>query len=539
VVRTTKSVTGATPFLYVTMQFSAAVQANVISAESVTLASAPATGTQYFVEIDDVTSAPGTKIVSIGPGTVSGSVVTIANPATGNAATPEFLTGHSYLFQFYSTSVAQTQQVAGSPIAHVIVVTMENRTPDNLFGSSALTNGAPYPGADVKNLGGGFVGLEDYRDVGHSYPELVAEWDHGKMDGFANADIYPLGSSTPIHTPANFANSVVTPTETYIYHTLAYQYGFADRMFSDRLVPSFPGHLFMIAGQSVANDDPTTAQWGCDAPSTSLVPTFGSPETSGPSVFPCFDYQTIGDQMDAANISWKYYSGPPGTIDGNIDAYGAIKHIRYGSDFNKVVPYGSIDSDIQNCTLPSVSYINAPAFASDHAATLSAGGPGFVGDLYLKVQESHTSANANCNYAANTVMIVTWDDAGGWADHVVPPVDASGASYGFRVPLIVMSPYAVSGYSAAKPTGYLPFVSHVQHSFGSIIRFIQKNYGLPVGGLGQRDAVSDDLSDMFNYSQTPVPPLSGVLLQDFQRRVDSAKSTEVNTPPGTPVDDDK
>jgi phospholipase C len=538
--RSTSSVTGASPFLYVTLQFSATVQTSLLTSESVTLANGPQTGFSYYVEIDDITSAPATKVVSIGPGTVSGSTVTIANPTKGNAAFPNLLAGHTYVLQYYATSAAQGQQVAGSPLAHVIVVTMENRTPDNLFGSSALTGGAPYPGADVKNLGGGFVGLEDSRDVGHSYPELVAEWDGGKMDGFPNADIYPLGSSTAIHTPANFANSVVTPTETYIYHALAYQYAFADRMFSSRLAPSFPGHLYLVAGQSVADDDPNSSQWGCDEPAGTSVPTFGTPETSGASVFPCFDYQTIGDQMDAAGITWKYYSGVPGTIDGNIDAYGAIKHIRYGADFStKVTNYDQIDSDLINCNLPSVSYVNAPAFASDHAATLSAGGPGFVGDLYLELQETHTAANANCNYAANTVMIVTWDDSGGWADHVTPPVDSTGASYGMRVPMIVMSPYTVSGYTSAKPSGYLPFVSHVQHDFGSIIRFIQTNFGMTPGGLGQRDATADNLSDMFNYKQTPVPPLAGILLQDFQRRVQTAKAEYGKMPAGTPVDDDK
>lgn len=435
-----------------------------------------------------------------------------------------------------------TQQVSGSPIAHVIVVTMENRTPDNLFGSSFLTSNGPYPGADVKTQGGIATSLASPLDPGHSYPQLVAEWNNGAMNGFVSDPVYQIGISAPLpaNLTAGFALGYVPSTENILYHQLAYQYAFADRMFSSRLVASFPGHQFLVAGQSGAADNPPTTIWGCDSPAGTLAPTFGPPETAGPGATPCYDYQTLGDLLDSKGISWAYYSGPPGTIDGNIDAYGAIKHIRYGADFAKVsTPLTNINNDIQNCNLPSVTYINAPTFASDHSATLSAGGPGFVGDLYLQLIQTKYAASAACQYTNNTAMIVTWDDSGGWADHVAPPKDANGVSYGMRVPLLVLSPYARSGYTAAVPTGYLPFVSHVQHDYGSILHFIEKNYGLPQGGLGARDAMADDLSDMFNYTQTPIPPVSGLLLSSFQRRVAASRSTMSAADQNAPVDDDK
>jgi len=90
-------------------------------------------------------------------------------------------------------------------------------------------------------------------------------------------------------------------------------------------------------------------------------------------------------------------------------------------------------------------------------------------------------------------MLVTWDDSGGWYDHVKPPNDAFGP-LGFRVPLLALAPYA-------KPS----YVSHKTHSFGSILHFIEKNWRL--GSLGEADATSDDLGDMFDYKQTPVPPV--------------------------------
>ena len=445
---------------------------------------------------------------------------------------------------------ATSQQVASSPIAHVIVVTMENRTFDNLFSVSGLVGGAPYPGADATPVGIGPdgktpvafqpVSLADIRDPGHAYTELISEWNNGKMNGFANDNIYPLGATAPVKIP-NFPNAFVPPNESILYHQLAYQYALADRMFSSRLVASFPGHQFLIAGQSGASDNPPTLIWGCDSPQGAVAPGFGPPETETAGGFPCYDYQTLGDLLDSAGISWKYYSGPPGTIDGNIDAYGAIQHIRFGGDFAKVsTPLTNINSDLQNCTLPSVSYINAPAFASDHSATLSAGGPGWVADLYLQLIQTKGALPPACQYLNNTAMIVTWDDSGGWADHVLPPKDATGASYGMRVPLLVISAYAHSGYTPANPTGYLPYVSHVQHDYGSIIRFIEKNFGITPGALGQRDASADDLSDMFAFGAgNPVPPISGLLLQDFKRHADSARRTTLSVRAGTPVDDDK
>jgi hypothetical protein len=79
----------------------------------------------------------------------------------------------------------------------------------------------------------------------------------------------------------------------------------------------------------------------------------------------------------------------------------------------------------------------------------------------------------------------------------------------------------------------------VQHDYGSIIRFIEKNFGVTPGALGQRDAAADDLSDMFNYAQTPVPPIAGLLLSDFKRHSADAKRSVQSGRRGMPVDDDK
>lgn len=93
-------------------------------------------------------------------------------------------------------------------------------------------------------------------------------------------------------------------------------------------------------------------------------------------------------------------------------------------------------------------------------------------------------------YWSNTVIFVTWDDWGGWYDHVAPTIYNS-YELGFRVPLIVISPYAKAGY-----------VSKVPHEFGSILHFIEENWSL--GSLGFTDQRADDLADCFDFTQTPL-----------------------------------
>ncbi|HZY98135.1 MAG TPA: alkaline phosphatase family protein [Candidatus Baltobacteraceae bacterium] len=394
---------------------------------------------------------------------------------------------------------------AASPIQHVIVVIQENRTTDNTF------NG--FPGADTVTKGldanGKTValepqGLEWEYDPSHSHPSLATEYDNGKMDGFSRdkCDLDPLNLTGGCTPPKDFTYSYVPQSEVQWLWLLAGQYaavgkgyGFADHMFSSRQVPSFPGHQFLIAGQTPAAGDPfgpsehgLPAIWGCDADPRARVSEFGktynAPLVKG---YPCYDYRTIADLMDAKGVSWTYYTGAVGTVDGTLSAFDAAKRVRFGGDWNNVVtPMTNVLSDIQNGRLPQVSFVTPPFAASDHGGTLAAGGPAWVMTLYVALTE-------NPALYSSTTMLVTWDDSGGWYDHVKPPHDTFGP-LGFRVPLIAISPYARQR------------VSHKTHTFGSILHYIESNWQL--GSLHKADFSSDNLSDMFDYKQTPIPPLA-------------------------------
>jgi phospholipase C len=165
-----------------------------------------------------------------------------------------------------------------------------------------------------------------------------------------------------------------------------------------------------------------------------------------------------------------------------------------GSDWvnNVIIPETQVLNDISAGKLAQVSWVIPTGVNSDHASYADAtGGPSWVASV--------VNAVGNSSYWSNTAIIITWDDWGGWYDHVPPPKVVndgtswgSGYVYGFRVPLIVVSPYAKAGY-----------ISHVQHDFGSILNLVEETFGLP--SLGYADAHADDLSDCFDFTQTPIP----------------------------------
>ncbi len=201
--------------------------------------------------------------------------------------------------------------------------------------------------------------------------------------------------------------------------------------------------------------------------------------------------------LNAKGISWKYYAPSPGSI---WTGPNAIQHICgpnapapngtkcEGSDWvNNVVLQNPqnpapILSDISNNNLPAVSWVIPSGKNSDHALETDGSGPSWVAAI--------VNAIGNSAYWSSTVILISWDDWGGFYDHV-PPKIVNSYEYGFRVPLIAVSPYAKAAH-----------ISHVPHDFGSILKFIENLYGLPA--LGYADTPADDLSDCFDFTQTPL-----------------------------------
>ncbi len=425
---------------------------------------------------------------------------------------------------------------AGAPgkIDHVVVIMQENRSFDDLFSG--------FPGADSATAGYGHgvkyallpESLAGVFDINHAHVQFLEDYDGGKMDGFDREVIgyktwLPRCSNAPQNIPscwvfqgkpvAQLAYAFVPRAESKPYWTMAREYALGDRTFESNNGPSYPSHQFMIAGQSQhVAENPSADVWGCDAGGDTYTfllaygrmdpPAAYSPKTGREVVgpYPCFRYRTVADLLDAKGTSWGYYAPSFGQNGYFWTAFDAIWRVRYGADWQRVEsPETRIFSDIRNGRLPAVSWVVPSSINSDHAGTQSATGPQWVASVVNAIGESR--------YWKSTAIVIMWDDWGGWYDHVAPPQyrnPQTGAyeGLGFRVPLIVVSPYAKRGY-----------ISHRQHEIASSLHFIEATFGLP--SLGGADARADALADMFDFSQTPArfkPIPVSMTQRDFERQ---------------------
>ena len=483
-------------------------------------------------------------------------MVTIASPSpatvTLTVSTSSSTPGGSYTISITGSGANNLAPSNGSPtvtlttaavIAHIVVIFQENRSTDNLFQDPVLiSRGADIATSGVNSLGQtipltandlGTVGSnpQDY-DLSHIHAAFVSMYDGGKMDGANLIKCSPAASC-----PANPQFKYVKPSDVQPYFALAEQYTFGDRMFQTNQGPSFPAHQFIIAGTSAptatsplfAAENPTNNNAGCIAPLTTkvvMIDASGS-ESSQAAEYPCFEHPTLTDLLDTNGLTWRYYTPSAGSIWSGPDA---IEHICQqktvsgklactGPDWthNVVIPQAQVLTDIVNGNLAQVTWIIPGGAASDHALTNDGSGPSWVASI--------VNAIGNSPFWANTAIIITWDDWGGWYDHV-PPFKivndgvswGSGYVYGFRVPLIVVSPYARAAY-----------ITHTPHDFGSILKFIETTFKLP--SLGYADTPADDLADCFDFTHIPLT------FRAIPAALDAAFFINDTRPPTDPDDD--
>jgi phospholipase C len=390
-------------------------------------------------------------------------------------------------------SMAEFHALERQKIKHVIIIVQENRTVDNFF------NG--FPGADTVREGRSHSGrvalhpvdLNSPADVDHQHRAFIEEYDGGRMDGWDTVSTHPKQDP-------DFPYAYVPRDQIEPYWDMALQYTFGDRMFQSNTGPSFPAHLYLIAGQSdYTANNPNHIEtghyaWGCDSPENATVSMIGphGNEVKGP--YPCLNFRTIADEMDEHDVSWRYYAPSIESVGNIWSAFDAIRHIRYGPDWANVTsPETRVLADIGNDDLPALTWVVPTAQNSDHAF------PRKKSESDLAVAEQHgpqwvasiVNAVGHSSLWDSTAILVVWDDWGGWYDHVSPPqLDRMGL--GPRVPFIVISPYARRHY-----------VSHVQHEFGSLLKFSEDVFGLP--RLDTTDVRADALRDCFDFHQAPAP----------------------------------
>lgn len=407
-----------------------------------------------------------------------------------------------------AASISQTgNHKATTPIKHIVFLIKENQTFDSLFGL--------FPGANGTKTGVIKVHGQEktipMNAMQDSEPNFCHEWacahkdaNGGKMDSFN------IGGGNG-GTPGKPVSCNVKPYPCFVeankslipdYWAYAKHYVLDDTTFSSEEAASFENHLYTVAAgsgptiQTSAISNPyvegsgNTDNWGCDGPKMTRVTLFNKTK-----VYPCWSYSTIMQELDAASVSWRYYTIPTKNAAGHI--WDTPNAFSYEKGSQNVVLWSQFAKDVKAGTLPSVSWLTAPYQDSDHPPASICLGENWSVDAINAIEKSPI-------YNQNTAVVLVWDDFGGFYDHVTPPtVDQLGL--GFRVPLILISPY-----SYAKDNSSNRHISHKQLELSSVLKFIEQDFNL--SSLGRRDSTANSLKGLFNFSMPqPIPPL---VLQD-------------------------
>jgi phospholipase C len=366
------------------------------------------------------------------------------------------------------------------PIKHVVFLIKENRTFDSMFGrfpgangvTVGMHHGVPRPLIrGIDRLPG---------DLPHCYGCAIAAWNRGAMDDFEQG----------LH--GKWAYSQFRREQLPNYWRWAKEYVLFDRFFASAHGPSFPNHLYTIAAQSGgAIENPSrlgffSRSFGCDSPDEELVQVLDS-EGDVEFIRPCFDFLTEGDLLNRADIPWAYYAAEedqPGYI---WSAYSAIRRYREHPQRwqRHMFPVDHVVRHIRAGRLPAVTWITPRFELSEHPEYSFCHGENWTTQVINAIMESPMWKD--------TAIFLTWDDYGGFYDHVPPP-QVDGFGFGIRVPMIVLSPYAREG-----------LISHELGEFSSVLRFIEDNWGLTQ--LTHRDREATPMLSAFDFSQPPRPPV--------------------------------
>jgi phospholipase C len=408
-------------------------------------------------------------------------------------------------------------------IDHIVIIIQENRSFNNLFMGYPGAKTATY-GYDSKNQKVVLkpMSLSLTWDIQHNQQGYLLSCNgKGKipgtdcrMNGF-DKEYWgcdkPGAPKCPITYPPY---SYVPQGQIAPYWSMAKQYVLADEMYPSNFDDSsYVSHQYIIAGQAgAATNYPLLGNWGCPGGPDDTVPRVGqNPPRGTPSPKPmvvCFNYNTLGDELDAQKLPWAFYAGPLGTKGpggkacgsgaeddssgsgkyketGIWSTYQSIRDICYGPDWDSDVFSGPprFLQDIGKGTLRDVTWITPYCKDSDHPICAPDGGPSWVASVVNAIGES--------KFWSSTAIFLFWDDSGGFFDPE-PPAYVDYDGLGIRVPLIVISPYAKKGY-----------VSHEHYEHGSILKFVEDRFGLAPLTSNGSDVRAKSLNSCFDFTKPP------------------------------------
>jgi len=376
--------------------------------------------------------------------------------------------------------------LGGGKIQHIVFIIKENRSFDHYFGK--------FPGADGVSSGkistGQTIPLRRAPDImahdeDHQWQGAHIAYDGGKMD------LFDINQEENVNGDFE-AYTQMSEEDIPNYWKYASKFVLADHTFQSTMGPSYGNHLFAVAATgegTLTIPNTKTGSWGCDAPTGTTLSRMDDDDVVF-AIFPCFNPQTMADTMNAAGpppVTWKFYA-PPATVAGyGFSAFDYIEHIRYSNYWtSNVVDDTQFITDAMAGNLPQVSWLVTGKY-SEHPE-----GGTCVGENW-SVSQINAIMQGPADQWNSTAIFLTWDDYGGFYDHVSPPqLDQWGL--GFRVPMIIISPYSRSGH-----------ISSTVYEFSSVLKFMEEVFGLP--SLTERDHKANDMSDAFDFTQNPLPPL--------------------------------
>jgi phospholipase C len=355
---------------------------------------------------------------------------------------------------------------AATPIQHVVIITMENHSFDSLFGTYPGANGIPTDGNGnftVYNVNP-MTGQKIYPYLNTSYYQIGGPHDSqaspidingGAMDGFVKEALKYDSAQTDV---MGYYNGSMIPN----YWAYAEHYVLCDNFYCSTLSWSLPSHLYLVSA------------WSAISPDSNPLDSYSSNNPVNPNGLPAtqplYAWTDITYLLDQYGVSWGYFNDAPSANDlDEADAaeiWNPLPHfydVHSDNQLGNVQTVTNFYSDLQNGTLPSVSWVQPNGTDSQHPNDGVAGShTSFADGMTWDTQLINSIMQSQ--YWSSTAIFLTWDDWGGFYDHV-PPVSVDGLGYGMRVPTILISPYATPG-----------LIDHQVLSQDAILKFVEDDF---------------------------------------------------------------
>ena len=423
-------------------------------------------------------------------------------------------------------------------IKHVIIIMQENRSYDSYFGTYPGAAGFPMrngvPTVCVPNPAGGCTRpYHDTADVNgggpHGLGNAVADVNHGKMNGFIRQrDAAKKSCKIPDDPACNGASGVPdvmgyhTAAELPNYWEYAKNYVLQDHMFEPVKSWSLPEHLYLVSGWSARCKNRSPMSCVNDPVGPYKVNTFGHAVhkelTTGKTSID-LAWTDITWLMNAKHVSWAYYVQSGSQPDCPNDQAETCATVRQSAAtpgiWNPLPMFGDVQADHQlgniqplgnffqaanTGSLPAVTWIAPSGPDSDHPPASVHRGQAYVTALINAIMKSPDWKSS--------AIFLSWDDWGGFYDHVIPPgVDENG--YGLRVPSLVISPYARKGYVDPQTLSSDAYLKFIEDDFLGGARLNPKTDGRPDRRPDVRETqpILGNIAADFNFNQPPRPPL--------------------------------